>query len=114
MNLGRNAMQNIQIERDISNFLHEWGYDKMGDFLGDVMEVYQLYNVTKESDWVLDIVGADDVANVRLVRMVYLMSKIAQIYGSGLYKLNCQFKTLPAKMEKIHREIRDSTSSQLA
>lgn len=105
-------MNHKNIENEIADFLMQWDYNKMADFLEDVMELFDLYNIRLGHDWVLDLVGADDVKNVRLTRTVYIMSKIAIKYGSHLYKLNCTFKSLPHRMEEIAKLVKKERNQE--
>jgi len=68
-------------------------------FTLDVFPLFELYNIEEEDDWVKDSVGASDVHNVRLIRTVYLMSKIAENHAGRLCLMNLNFKNLWKRMQ---------------
>lgn len=88
------------VEQEIEAFLQSWGCDEMTRFLRDIIPLFELYDVEEENDWVKDAVGEEDERNVRLIRTVYLMSKIAENHAGKLCLLNCNFKRLYQRMEK--------------
>jgi len=59
----------------------------------------ELYNVDEDNDWVKDVVGDEDVRTVRLIRTVYLVSKLAQKHSGMLSVINIRFKDLWKRME---------------
>ena len=69
-------------------------------FLRDIIPLFELYDVEDENDWVKNAVGEEDERNVRLVRTVYLMSKIAEFHAGKLCSLKIHFKDLWQRMEK--------------
>lgn len=88
------------IEEEIELFLEIWGCKEMVSFLKDIIPLFELYDVDEEEDWVRDKVGEDNLKNVRLIRTVYLMSKIAETHGGKLAILKVNFKDLYKRLEK--------------
>lgn len=88
------------IEDEIIEFLNTWGSDEMSSFLRDISPLFELYDVDEENDWVKDIVGEEDERNVRLIRTVYLVSRIAEFHASKLCSIKMNFRNLYLKMEK--------------
>lgn len=88
------------IEEEIDQFLQEWDCDQQMDFLRDIIPLFELYDVEDEDDWVRDAVGAENERNVRLIRTVYLVSKIAEMHSRKLCWINVKFKNLWKRMEK--------------
>jgi hypothetical protein len=87
------------LEQEINEFLDKWDRDQMCNFLRDIIPLFDLYDVENDSDWVKDIVGEDDFNNVRLIRTVYLVSRIAEFHGGVLSTLKINFKDLYKRME---------------
>jgi hypothetical protein len=88
------------IEEDINGFLDSWDRDQMLQFFKDIIPLFELYDVDCEEDWLRDVVGEDDLNNVRLIRTVYLVSRIADFHASKLCNLKVSYKELWKKMEK--------------
>ena len=92
--------KNFNVEKEINDFLQIWDFDQMTSFLKDVYDLFDLYNVDEENDWVADIVGKSDTRNVRLIRSVYLISRIAEFHSAKLCSINIRFKNLWKNLEK--------------
>lgn len=88
------------LEQEINEFLESWDADQMCAFLRDIIPLFELYDVEEESDWVRDAVGAENERNVRLIRTVYLISRIAEFHTGKLASVKMNFKNLYQKMEK--------------
>lgn len=68
--------------------------------LKDLVYIYELYDVDDEDNWLKDAVGEEDEINVRIIRTVYLMSRIAENHGSLLIAFKARFPKLWEKIEK--------------
>ncbi len=90
------------IQEEINEFLEFWDLKKQTSFLRDIIPLFELYDVHDEDDWVKNIVGGDEdnVRNIRLIRTVYLISKIAEYHAANLCVIKIKFKDLDKKMEK--------------
>ena len=88
------------IEEDITAFIEQWDFDRLTMFLRDVMPLFELFNVDDDNDWVANEVGAENERNVRLIRVVYLMSRIADMHAGKLCAINVHFKGLYKKLEE--------------
>jgi len=94
-------MKKNNIEQQINSFLEIWDVDTMTSFIKHIISLCELYNVEEDDDWVKDAVGIDNERNVRLIRTVYIMSRIAEFYSGKLCNTKMQFKDLWKKMEKF-------------
>ncbi len=90
------------IEDELNEFLEIWDAGKTIDFLSEIMPLIDLYSTDKEEDWVAEIVGMDDANNVRLIRTVYLLSKISDFYSGILCKTSVHH---PALWKRIEKEV---------
>jgi len=88
------------LEQEINEFLDYFNCEKMIKFLKDIIPLFELYDVEDEDDWVKDAVGEEDERNVRLIRTVYLMSKIAENHSGSLAMIRSRFPNMWVKMEK--------------
>ncbi len=88
------------IEDEINEFLSHWDLDKMVQFIGDIFPILELYNVDETDDWLKDAVGPVDQINVRLIRTVYLVSRLAEFHSGLLCMLKVRYKDLWKRMEK--------------
>jgi hypothetical protein len=93
-------MSKKTIEQEINEFLERWDCKQMVSFIQDTLPLYELYNVEENDDWVKDVVGEEDTQNVRLIRTVYLVSKIAENHAGMLAMLKMTHKDLFRRMEK--------------
>lgn len=90
------------LEEEINSFLEIWDINSQVSFLNHVYEFIKLYDIEEDDDWVKKIVGGDEenVRTIRLIRTVYLMSKIAYFHAGKFCTLKCEFKDLWHRMEK--------------
>ena len=88
------------IEDEINEFLEDWDCKQMTSFLKETIPLFELYNVDIEDDWVEEAVGEDNVQNVRLIRTVYIMSRIAEFHAGRLCRIKMNHRDLWKKMEK--------------
>lgn len=95
------------LEEEINDFLDVWDCKQQIAFLRDIIPLFELYDVEDEDDWVENKVGGgeENVRNVRLIRTVYLVSKIAEMHSSKLCSIKFNFKNLYQKMEKRKQEV---------
>lgn len=91
----------MTIEEEINAVLSFWDAKQLMSFLDHVIPILELYDVDEVSDWVRELVGIENQKNVRLIRTVYLLSRLSEEHAHNLYKLKTQFKNLWRKMEKI-------------
>jgi hypothetical protein len=91
------------LEEQINHFLQTWRCKEQIAFLRDIIPLFELYDVDDENDWLEKAVGGDEenVRTVRLIRTVYLISRIAEFHAGTLCMLKVQFKNLWQKMEKM-------------
>ncbi len=75
--------------------------DKVVNFLYDIIPLFELYDVEDESDWVKDQVGEENEANIRALRTVYLMSKIAENHAGVLANLRGAYPKLYLRMKEF-------------
>lgn len=88
------------LEQEINEFLEYWGCDQMSAFLRDIIPIFELYDVDGEDDWVADAVGDENTQNVRLIRTVYLVSRIAEFHAGKLCSISIKFKDIYRRLEK--------------
>ncbi len=93
------------IEQEINEFLMEWSITEMTNFIGDIIPIFELYNVDVDNDWVKEEVGEENERNVRLIRTVYLISKLSENYSGRLCSLKVKFPGLWKKLEKIDEKL---------
>ena len=97
-------MKKNTIESEINNFLEFWNCNKMMQFLSDIFPLFELYDVDETDDFVKNSVGEFDEKNVRLIRSVYILSRIAEFHSGKLCYINTKFKNLWKKLENIEAD----------
>ncbi len=101
------------IEQEINDFLESWDCKQQIAFLRDIIPLFELYDVEDEDDWVEKKVGGDEenVRNVRLIRTVYLVARIAEFHAGKLCSINVNFRNLWKRMEKEGHGQRDDNQN---
>lgn len=92
--------KNRTLEQEINEFLDDWDCNQLTSFLRDIIPLFELYDVEDDDDWVKDAVGEENERNVRLIRTVYLISKIAENHAGKLSTVKVKFKSLFERMER--------------
>lgn len=92
--------QKKDIQWELNEFLTHWDLEEMTEFFRLVEPLIELYSVTEKEDWVEDEVGEDNVRNVRLIRTVYLISRICERFAGRMVGMNVRFKDLWKRLEK--------------
>lgn len=87
-------------EELINLFLEEFDRDDLIKLFEDVFPLFYLYNVTEEDDWLKEVIKSDEITTIRIIRTVYLVSKIAERHASKLCYLKVHFKDLWKRLEK--------------
>lgn len=95
-------MPKDNIEQDINSFLDKWDCKQLIRFFQDVMPLMELYNVDTESDWVRDEVGEGNERDIRLIRTVYLLSRIVDTHSGVFSSTRANFPKMWQKMENIN------------
>ena len=93
-------MAKKSIEQEINGFLQEWDYEQISEFFRYIQPLMELYDITEDKDWVAEQVGEDDATNVRLIRTVYIMSRMCENFAGRFVTINCKFKDLWLRLEK--------------
>lgn len=90
------------LEQEINEFLELWNCKQLTNFLRDIIPLFELYDVEDEDDWVEKEVGGDEenIRTVRLVRTVYLLSRIVEFHSGTMAMTKCKFKDIYKRMEK--------------
>jgi hypothetical protein len=98
-------MKKKSVHEEIEDFLEVWDFQTLKSFLIEIIQIAHLYNVDENDDWVADMVGEENEKNVRLIRTVYLLSRIATFHAGKFANINVNYKNLWKKMEKHIEEI---------
>lgn len=92
-------MRKLKLEQELIEFTKLWNCEELVAFLRDIIPLFELYDIEDEKDWVEEAVGEEDSRNVRMIRMIYLVSKIADFHAGRLCRLNSEHKRLWKRME---------------
>lgn len=92
------------IEQEINDFVKLFGQKEIIEFMEKCIDILELYDVDEEEDWVVDSVGKDQATNVRIIRTIYTISKIADSFASRFKTLNIMHPQLWRKLEMIGSE----------
>ncbi len=96
-------MKQKTLEQEINDFLDEFGFAQQNLLLQDLYDLFHIYDIDEQGN-LKGVVEADDERNVRLIRIVYLLSRIAEFHAAKLVTCKIKFKDLWRRMEKIKTE----------
>lgn len=88
------------IQTEINEFLDLWDYEQISEFFRYIEPLVQLYDISETKDWVADEVGVENTQNVRLIRTVYIISRMSEMFAGRFVNINVQFKGLWKRLEK--------------
>ena len=74
-------MAKKDLQQEINEFLEVFDVKSLIDFLECSIPLTELYDVEENKDWVEDYVGKDQASTIRMIRTVYLISKLADASG---------------------------------
>lgn len=87
------------VKETINKALDFWTCSDQLKFMKEVVALFRLYDVDEENDWVEEIVGTEDLQNVRLMRTMIIISRIAEFHGTTLFNFKLHFPNLYKEME---------------
>ena len=92
------------IEDQINEFVKVWDVDSLINLFDLYEKLRHLYDVTEEDDWLEKIVGLEDRRNVRVVRTIYILSKLSQCFSGKMAITKINFPNLWKKLENVADE----------
>lgn len=94
-------MKNKKTTEDLVNeFLIHWDCKQQVEFLRDIIPLFELYDVDDEEDWLKKEVDEGTEKDIRLIRTVYLVSRICEFHAGKMLSINMRFKDLWKRMQK--------------
>lgn len=91
------------IEEEINQALDYWDVNHMTSLLEDLIEIYRIYET--DEDWSIDNLKEENYVTVRLIRTVYLISKLADNHAGALAVFKSKFPKLWKRIEKSGDEL---------
>lgn len=88
------------LEEEINSFFHDWNFEQMDEFLRLVRPLTELFPDNEDDDWIREAVDENDLQVVRMVRMVYLVSRLAEFHAGKLCTIKIRFKDLWRRLEQ--------------
>lgn len=95
------------IEKEINEFLESFNLETLISFLECAIPLAELYNVEENDDWVEHAVGKDEASTIRVIRTIYLVSKLSDMHAGTLCLIKARYNKLWKRLEKIHEEIKE-------
>ena len=94
-------MAKKSIEEQLNKFIQEFDFHFLSQIFNDLNEIFELYDVTEDNDWVeKQISEKDDLKTIRLIRTAYLLSKLAENHAGRLCTIKSQYPKLYQRLEK--------------
>ena len=92
------------IHTELVEFYETWRTSDIENFLRECICLFELYDVEDENDWVEKAVGKENEMNVRMIRTVYLLSRISDFFSGKMCKTNGTHPKLWQRLEKHAKE----------
>jgi hypothetical protein len=92
--------------QETEEFIEHFGIQGVQALIKEVYEFYELYDVDEIDDWVAHYVkgDAENVRNVRMIRSVYLVSRMAEFLSGKLVLVKTKFPNFYKRLEKYVKE----------
>lgn len=103
-------MAKKDLQQEINEFLEIFDVKSLISFLECTIPLTELYDVDESKDWVEDYVGKDQASTIRMIRTVYLISKLSEISGGKIATVKAKFGNLWQRLEKIHDETKKANA----
>jgi hypothetical protein len=88
-------------EEEINAFLEIWGTDDLLNLLEEISLVFETFYMENTDSPILEGKTDEEIANIRIVRSVYLISKIAELYGGKFCMTKMKVPRLYEKLENV-------------
>jgi hypothetical protein len=75
------------LENEIKSILGIYGANELISLIEDTYELFELYNIDEQDDWIREEVGEEKTRDIRLIRTAYLLSRLAEHHGEFLKKI---------------------------
>lgn len=95
----------LSLDEQLNEIMQLFDFESMCDLMKCLAELFKIYNVDDEDDWIEKLVGKDNLQNVVRVRTVYILSKIADTHASKFSTCKIRFGGVWKQLEKIQKEV---------
>jgi len=89
---------------EISEAFYFFDFNQFKSMIYDFSSIYELYNMDDEDNWLKEECDQEHEINVRIIRTVYILSKISENYTGMLLGFKLKFPKLWEKLEKYKSE----------
>ena len=89
------------VEQEINEFFDILNEKETLNLLTHMFFVFELYDVEEDDGWLAECLAKEDIHNVRMIRTVYLLSKIADLYAGKFCEIKIKFKGLWQRLEEV-------------
>lgn len=97
------ARQNLQIEKKLQEFFEIMPHEKLTRFAEMSAQLLEIFQAYEDCDWD-EIMANEDTRNVKIIRTVYIMSRIAEEYSGVLSIVRVKYKDFWRLLDKISQE----------
>jgi hypothetical protein len=101
-------MKKKPIEEEIMSVIEEWGTDSMMNFIIELDDFFSIYDVDEDDDWIKKAVGDSNFHEVRIIRTVYLLSRLAENYSGKLCLIKLRHPNLWNRLEECSETFKES------
>ena len=105
-------MSKKPLDRVLQDFLELWPVEILVDLLEDLFPLFDLYEPDGEGNWCLTQLEESDKKDVRMVRTIYLISKLCDRHSGRIAKTKVDFKDLWLRLEKIASDYKKHQENQ--
>lgn len=105
---GKSIGENLKktIHEEIGEMLQDFPAADLIALLRNMVPLWQLFDVDDESDWVANIVGEEDESNVRMIRALFLVSKLSDACSGMLCRISFKHKGFWKRLEAFREELK--------
>lgn len=92
------------MEDEINEFLQIWSVDDFMKFIEEIADVFSVYYMQDNEFDTFKGKAEEEIANLRVIKTVYLISRIAELYAGKLCITKMKLPRLYERMEQITKE----------
>lgn len=88
-------------EEEINAFLEIWGIDDLLKLIEELSLIFETYHIEDSDIPIFDGKTKEEIANIRIIRTVYLISRIAELYSGKLCITKIKVPRLYENLENV-------------
>jgi len=95
------AITNEELESKIHVFFEKWSFEEMNDLARFFIEFLEVFEIDKDMDWEREVLQNEETRNIKIIRCMYIVLKMADLYAGKFVATKVEFKGLWRKLEAL-------------